>query len=382
MALSPPCSNEELLARTHLREVGCRVYEWCGHESEEQRAMEAGPVHIFGGVLISQAAAAAMHAMRSVEKEEEKEEELQSPNRQGQRRVRLNSLHGSFCRRGDGRKSVLYTVEGLQEGGSFTRVSVHARQGGILLFTAIVSLSILSTTPSKTGKKQYDNAAFQRVAALPRDVVPPEAAHSFVDSVRALPLPWASRAARIGEESVKSRNGFARINVLTADKEPMLEWSVRTRNTLNDAIKTRRRSGIESGLSELDIDDRSTQRVWMKFDGGAAGEDRAAHVCLLLHLSDMLFIDTAIHRYGLALGNSIVRPLSLDHAIHMHDDDEKTDEESWRVDEYLLFEISVVTIRNGRALCQSKIYSRRGGHIATAVQEGLLKLDDRAKPRL
>ena len=69
---------ESVLARAHLREIGRRTYEWSGHDGEAKRTEgETRPIHIFGGVLISQAAAAAMHAMggRVMKKKDEEEEE-------------------------------------------------------------------------------------------------------------------------------------------------------------------------------------------------------------------------------------------------------------------------------------------------------------------
>lgn len=56
-----------------------------------------------------------------------------------------------------------------------------------------------------------------------------------------------------------------------------------------------------------------------------------------------------------------------------------TDQKEVRMDEWLLFESETPWVGESRGLNIGYIFSRDGRHVATCVQEGLLRVNDKGK---
>ena len=103
-------------------------------------------------------------------------------------------------------------------------------------------------------------------------------------------------------------------------------------------------------------------KVWMRADG-AAGRP-ALHVCALAFACDLTLLDSVLSAHGLAWGPG-VHGASLDHAMWFH--------RPFRADEWLLYESESPSASGGRGLATGRIWSRDGRHVASVVQEGLVR---------
>jgi len=110
--------------------------------------------------------------------------------------------------------------------------------------------------------------------------------------------------------------------------------------------------------------------IWTRFPAGLAPEP-SFHACALAYLSDMNAMD--------AITNSRPAPpdgntewgegwmgVSLDHAVWFH--------RPVRADEWLLIDFSGHGLIRTRGLATGLVFDRKGTHVATIAQEGLLRM--------
>jgi acyl-CoA thioesterase-2 len=98
---------------------------------------------------------------------------------------------------------------------------------------------------------------------------------------------------------------------------------------------------------------------------GRLPDDPAIHVCVLTYASDISLLEAAARRAGISFADPDVMPASLDHAMWFH--------RPFRADEWFLYTSDSPSASGGRALSTGQIWSRNGAHIATVVQEGLIR---------
>jgi acyl-CoA thioesterase-2 len=103
-------------------------------------------------------------------------------------------------------------------------------------------------------------------------------------------------------------------------------------------------------------------RVWLRADGTLPDEP-LLHVCLLAFASDMTLLDSILVHHGLSWSG--ISGASLDHAMWFH--------RGFRADEWLLYESASPSASGARGLATGRFWTADGRHIATAVQEGLLR---------
>jgi acyl-CoA thioesterase-2 len=106
------------------------------------------------------------------------------------------------------------------------------------------------------------------------------------------------------------------------------------------------------------------QRVWMRIDG-TLPDDPLLHSCLLAYASDLTLLDSVLSVHGEVWGPGGVIGASLDHALWFH--------RPCRADEWFLYDCWSPSAGGGRGLATGRMLTRDGKHIATAVQEGLLR---------
>ena len=104
--------------------------------------------------------------------------------------------------------------------------------------------------------------------------------------------------------------------------------------------------------------------VWIRTTGRLP-DDPAIHQCVLAYASDMTLLDSVLAVHGEVWGPGGVIGASLDHAIWFH--------RPFRADEWFLYDCSSPTASGSRGLAMGRMFSRDGRHIASAVQEGLLR---------
>ena len=190
---------------------------------------------------------------------------------------RVHSLHSYFVRPGDPTIPIVYEVDRVRDGRSFSTRRVIAVQHGETIFSLSASF-------------QLDQPGIDHQAPMP-DVPAPESLPPLVNRYGTRPRPPSS-----------TRRCPSRSTCATSTTRP----------------GSSTRSGPREGLS----------RVWMRADG-TLPDDPLLHVCVLTYASDMTLLDSVLVRHGLAPGLDDISMASLDHAMWF--------ERPFRADEWLLY---------------------------------------------
>ena len=109
-------------------------------------------------------------------------------------------------------------------------------------------------------------------------------------------------------------------------------------------------------------------RIWLRAADGVGG-DPLLHACLLTYASDLTLLSSVTATHSLAsfgADDDRVAMASLDHAVWFH--------RPFRADEWLLFDQESPTAAGGRGLARGRFFDSAGRHVASAVQEGLVRV--------
>ncbi|MCK9897909.1 acyl-CoA thioesterase II [Frankia sp. AgB32] len=268
-------------------------------------ACHAGaPMRAFGGQVAAQAQVAAG---RTVEADR-----------------RIHSLHGYFLRPGRTDASIVYLVERIRDGRSFTTRRVSAVQDGETIFTM--------------------SASFQR----PRDS---EESHQVHVPAVAGPLESHRRWGPI--DDAPEFRPFQLIDI---------RWPAHPAgdaNTPPSAAETTAAAMAAAGSA----DGMPRQNVWVRV-GQPLPDDPLLHVCALTYLSDLTLAHTASLPYEELPGQLDI--VSLDHAMWFH--------RPFRADDWLLFVQDSPSAGGARGLSRGMFYTADGELVASAIQEsGMLR---------
>jgi acyl-CoA thioesterase-2 len=130
----------------------------------------------------------------------------------------------------------------------------------------------------------------------------------------------------------------------------------------------------DAGIERCDFTRRKTEpgsMIWARFEGGSLGSAPGLHACALAYLSDMNAMDAIVASGGYRPGGGAEGSdpgwmgVSLDHAVWFH--------RPVRADDWLLFDFSGHGLIRTRGLATGLVFDRRGTHVATIAQEGLLR---------
>jgi acyl-CoA thioesterase-2 len=253
------------------------------------------PTRVFGGQVAGQALVAAG---RTVE-----------PDRV------VHSLHSYFLRPGDPTVPIVFDVERLRDGRSFTTRRVRAVQHGEVIFTLGASF-------------QLSQPGIEHAEPAPIDVPAPEDLPDLGEWLR-------------GERTFLS--GVPRPLDLRFVEAPL--WTSK-RGPATD----------------------EPQRVWMRADG-ALPDDPLMHVCLLTYASDLTLLASVLAKHPLPINR--VAMASLDHAMWYH--------HPFRADEWLLYECRSPSASGSRGLAEGRFFTRDGRHVVSAMQEGLVRVAERRR---
>jgi acyl-CoA thioesterase II len=108
----------------------------------------------------------------------------------------------------------------------------------------------------------------------------------------------------------------------------------------------------------------ATQQMWIRATGDLGG-DLALNQCVLAYASDFTLLDTALIAHGRFIFDPSLMLASLDHAIWFH--------RSFRVDDWLLYAQDSPSSGGGRAFCRGTLFTRSGELVASTTQEGLVR---------
>ena len=255
---------------------------------------QVGWQRVFGGQVIGQALVAAY---RTIE------------NRAA------HSLHAYFLRAGDPKVPIIYEVDRIRDGSSFSTRRVVAIQHGQAIFSMAASFH-----------KHEEGLSHQ--AKMP-DVPQPEALPS--------------------EAELKE-------HLIGRMPEPLKAYWQRER-----PIEIR-----PVDLSRYTSPGKRTasQQVWIKANG-ELGDNLALNQCVLAYASDFTLLDTALIAHGRFVFDPTLMLASLDHAIWFH--------RNFRIDDWLLYSQDSPSSAGGRAFCRGTLYTRSGELVASTAQEGLVR---------
>ncbi|MBE1497128.1 acyl-CoA thioesterase-2 [Amycolatopsis lexingtonensis] len=250
------------------------------------------PVRVFGGQVAGQALVAAG---RTVPEER-----------------RVHSLHAYFIRGGDPSVPIVYEVDRIRDGRSFTTRRVVAVQHGKAIFSLSASF-------------QKDEPGIEHAETMPEGIPAPETLPTLMERAEGYAIGAHSRPRPIDVRYVN---------------EP--PWITR-----------------ETGERP------ARNQVWMRADGKLP-EDELLHVCVLTYASDMTLLDSVLARHGVYWDTDKVLGASLDHALWFH--------RPFRADEWFLYDSASPTASGARGLATGRFFAEDGTLIATVVQEGLLRV--------
>jgi len=281
---------DELLALLDLETIEVDIFR--GHSPD------TGWIRVFGGQVAAQALVAAGRTVGD-----------------GAGRERpVHSLHAYFLRPGDPAVPIVYMVDRIRDGRSFTTRRVAALQGGEPIF--------------------HLSASFQA----------PEAGVEHQEPMPAAPDPeslptWHEQMAPYAEE--------------------LGEWYRRPRPIDMRHVDGPLRPGPDAGARP------PHHRLWMRADG-ALPDEPLLHACVVTYASDMTLLDTVMLPHGLLWGGrGGGMQVSLDHAMWFH--------RPFRADEWLLYDQSSPTAAGSRGLATGTVWGRTGELGVSVVQEGLFR---------
>jgi len=230
----------------------------------------------------------------------------------------VHSLHAYFLRPGDPSVPIVYTVDRLRDGRSFTSRRVVAIQHG----TAIFSLS----------------ASFQRYEeGLDHQGQMPAAPDP--ETLPTLTERLAPFADKLGDYATLPRP----IELRYATDPP---WQ-------------QRMNGPRPGRN----------LVWLRA-AGTLPDDPLLHLCALTFASDLTLLESVLVRHGLSFYLDEVAGASLDHAMWFH--------RPFRVDDWLFYDQDSPITDRARGFARGAFYTRAGALVASCAQEGMLRYRPRA----
>jgi acyl-CoA thioesterase-2 len=256
---------------------------------------QVGWQRVFGGQVIGQALVAAARTVEG----------------------RLaHSLHAYFMRPGDPTVPILYEVDRIRDGGSFTTRRVVAIQHGEAIFAMSASFQI---------EEEGLDHQIEMPKVPPPDRLPSEAElvaaylHNAPEGVRKY---W-QRPRPIELRPVDLRHYLSR--------EPL----------------------------------EPSQHVWVRATG-ALPDDPEIHRCVLAYASDMTLLDTSLFPHGRLIFDRDLQPASLDHAMWFH--------RPFRADEWLLYAEDSPSASGARGFNRGSLFSQDGRLVASVAQEGLIRV--------
>lgn len=226
----------------------------------------------------------------------------------------VHSLHAYFMRPGDPTIPIVYDVDRLRDGRSFTTRRVRASQRGKAIFTLEASFHV----------EEPDGLAHQPV---PPDAPDPEA---------------LDRMSTLVERADGSTSGWGEIHALD--------------------FRIRQPSPEEPEAPTL---------YWFRASGEVLVDGQPApplvHAAIITYASDFTLLSNILSRHGRWFGDPELMLASLDHAMWFHHP--RPDAQRW-----MLYETTSPAAGGGRGLGFGRIYDQAGQLLVSTAQEGLARL--------
>jgi acyl-CoA thioesterase-2 len=225
----------------------------------------------------------------------------------------VHSLHSYFIRPGDTDKPIVYEVDRVRDGRSFSVRRVVAVQEGKTIFTLSASF-------------QLEQDGIEHQPTMP-----------------GVPMP---------------------------EDLPTLEERYSSRPDIHELLARRHhpidRRYVDGPSWDRSPNDRSgVQSLWIRANG-TLPDDPLLHVCLLTYASDLTLLDTVLVRHGLSHETHQIAMASLDHAMWFL--------RPVRMDDWVLYSMKSPAARGGRGFATGRFFSRDGLHLGSVAQEGMVRV--------
>jgi acyl-CoA thioesterase-2 len=227
-----------------------------------------------------------------------------------------HSFHSYFLRPGDPKRPILYAVDRIRDGRTFTTRRVNAIQNGEAIFTMIASF-------------QTEESGLEHQAPMPT-APPPES----VPSIEQL----LEMAAKTSSDPMLQFLAKLERPITVHDLDPI------------DPRAPRKREG--------------THLVWFKAKD-ALPDDPLLHQCVLTYASDYTLLDASLHVHGRTWFDRKLQVASVDHSIWFH--------RRFRADDWLLYATESLTTAGARGMNKGLVFKADGTHVATVMQENLMR---------
>lgn len=275
--------------------VSLLALERIEHNLFRGQSQDLGWGRVFGGQVLGQALSAAAQTVP-------------------EGRV-VHSMHGYFLRPGLTDKPIVYDVDRIRDGQSFTTRRVVAIQGGQAIFSMSASFQGV--------EDGFDHA----------DPMPPAPDPETLLSESAL----AARIAHMIPEPLRTQ---------VVAERPIEVRPVVPMNPLRPTVAP------------------PTRELWYRASGPL--DDRPAlHQYLLAYASDFNFLGTSMQPHGVSWLSPGMQVASLDHAMWFH--------RPFRFDDWLLYVIDSPSASGARGFVRGRFFDRQGRLVASCAQEGLIR---------
>jgi acyl-CoA thioesterase II len=237
----------------------------------------------------------------------------------------VHSLHSYFLRPGDTAVPIIYDVERIRDGRSFSTRRVVARQHGKSIFYLTASFHI-------------HEPGFDHQDLMP-EVPDPEECPSMGDLYR----------------MVTGRDD---------DWSWEREWA---------ALDVRYAADSRPGGTLENSREPARTQIWIRASDKVP-DDRVIDTCVLTYVSDLTLLGVSLVPHGLIIASRQIQPASLDHSMWFH--------RPFRSDEWMLYDQHSPSASGARGFALGKVFSRDGALIASVAQEGLIRPLGEARVRL
>jgi acyl-CoA thioesterase II len=281
---------EELIRLLELEKIEENIYRG--------QSQDLGFGSVFGGQVLGQALSAAYQTVP------------------GERRV--HSLHAYFLRPGNAQEPIVYNVDCIRDGKSFTTRRVMAIQNGRAILNMAASF-------------QVDEPGFDHQDTAPQPAGPEGIASELELAMKvADQIPEPIRDKILCKKAIEIRP-VDPVNPFAPDKREPLRYT------------------------------------WFKAVGRLP-DNPVIHQCMLAYASDFGLVITSLYPHGHSYWQPQMQVASLDHAIWFHRD--------FRMDDWLLYAMQSPNAGKARGLNNGRIYTKEGRLVASVAQEGLIRYHD------
>jgi acyl-CoA thioesterase-2 len=282
---------DELVAQLALERIDENLFRG--------QSQDLGWGTVFGGQVLGQALSAAGQTVEA-------------------KRV-PHSLHAYFLRPGNVNKPIVYEVDRIRDGGSFTTRRIVAIQSGRAIFNMAASF-------------QKVEPGFEHQLPMPSAPEPLSVPTEQED--------WLSRGAELS----------ASLRIQAVADTPIEQRPIDQPDDLYNPQPA-----------------PPLRRVWMRAIDKLP-DDPMVHAAMLAYASDFSLLATALKPHGVTIWNDSMQVASLDHVMWFH--------RPCRMDDWLFYEMDSPSAQGARGLARGSIFTRAGVLVASTSQEGLMRKRD------